>query len=112
MLVLFCQTHVILTFQSIHYYVSIYSYLIKSVITSIKVGDYVDYYEPNSVVGDKYKLLSGHITKIYPRDDLNVMTDTHLVIGLDPITNGRPIRFPSATGNWFGTDSADIALLR
>jgi hypothetical protein len=80
----------------------------KSLNITVKVGDYVDYFEPNSVVGDTYKLHNGQITKIYPRDDLHVMSDTHLVIGLDPITYGRPIRFPSVTGDWLNTDSADI----
>ena len=90
-----------------HYYVSIY-YLIKSVITSIKVGDYVDYYESNSVAGTKDKLCSGHITEIYPCDNMSVMIDTHLVIGLDPISYGRPIHFPSETGSWFYSDSSNI----
>jgi hypothetical protein len=59
------------------------------------------------LLGAKDKLRSGHITEIYPPDDLSAMIDSHLIVGLDPISYGRPIRFPSKTGRWYYTDSSD-----
>ena len=36
------------------------------------------------------------------------MTDTNLAVGLDPISYGKPICFPSKTGRWLYTDSSNI----
>ncbi len=70
----------------------------------MKVGDAVEYYAPESVVGDHFNICKGTVSTILPRDSLQEMTDAHVYIdGMIPITYGQPIRFVG--GKWFNSDN-------
>jgi hypothetical protein len=58
----------------------------------VKVADTIEYYVPESVVGDHFNICKGTVSTILPNDSLQEMTDIHFYIdGLIPITYGRPI---------------------
>ncbi len=57
----------------------------------MKVGDTIDYYAPESVVGDHFNICKGTVSTILPNDFLQEMTDVHFyfyIDGLMPITYG------------------------
>jgi hypothetical protein len=55
----------------------------------VKVGDTIEYYAPEAVVGDLFNICQGIVTTILPNYSLQVMTDVHFYIdGLIPITYG------------------------
>ncbi len=55
----------------------------------MKVGDTIEYYAPEAVVGDLFNICQGIVTTILPNYSLQVMTDVHFYIdGLIPITYG------------------------
>jgi hypothetical protein len=57
----------------------------------VKVGDTIEYYAPEVVVGDLFNICQGIMTTILPNDSLQVMTDVHFYInGLMPIIYGQP----------------------
>ncbi len=59
---------------------------------TVKVGDTVEYYVPESVVGDHFNICKSTVSTILPRDSLQEMTDVHAYVdGMIPITYGRPI---------------------
>ena len=59
---------------------------------TVKVGDTVEYYAPESVVGDHFNICKGNVSTILPRDSLQEMTDVHVYVdGMFPITYGQPI---------------------
>ena len=67
---------------------------------TVKVGNTIEYYAPEAVVGDPFNICKGMVTTILPNESLQVMTDVHSYInGLIPITYGRPILFEG--GEWF-----------
>jgi len=73
----------------------------------VKVGDTVEYYAPESVVGDHFNICKGTVSTILPRDSLQEMTDVHVYVdGMIPITYGRPIRFVG--GEWFNSDNRNF----
>jgi hypothetical protein len=54
----------------------------------VKVGNTVEYYAPESVVGDHFNICKGTVSTIL-RDSLQEMTDVHVYIdGMIPITYG------------------------
>ncbi len=56
------------------------------------MGDTIDYYAPEALVGDQYNTCKGNVTTNLPSEYLEVMTDIHLFVdGLVPITYGQPI---------------------
>jgi hypothetical protein len=56
---------------------------------TVKVGNTIEYYGPEAVVGDLFNICQGVVTTILPNDSLQVMTDMHFYIdGLIPITYG------------------------
>jgi hypothetical protein len=58
----------------------------------VKVGNTIEYYAPESVVGDRFNINKGTVSTILPNDSLHEMTDMHFYIDrLIPITYGRPI---------------------
>ena len=58
------------------------------------MGNTVEYYAPESVVGDHFNICKGTVSTILPRDSLQEMTDVHVYVdGMIPITYGQPIRF-------------------
>jgi hypothetical protein len=58
----------------------------------MKVGNTVEYYTPEAVVGEHFKICKSMVTTILPNFSLQVMTDVHFYIdGLIPITYGQPI---------------------
>jgi hypothetical protein len=58
----------------------------------VKVGDTVEYYAPEALVGDHFNICKGIVTTILPNESLQVMTDVNFYVdGLKPITYGRPI---------------------
>jgi hypothetical protein len=64
------------------------------------VGDTIEYYAPEAVVGDQYNICKGNVTTILPNESLQVIADIHFYVdGLVPITYGRPIQFEE--GKWF-----------
>ncbi len=70
------------------------------------MGNTVEYYAPESVVGDHFNICKGTVSTILPRDSLQEMTDVHVCIdGMIPITYGRPIRFVG--GKWFHSDNCN-----
>lgn len=98
-----------LYFGVLNVWIADYRYNQSSVIT-IKVGDQVDYYPPNSVVGAAHNLCSGYINSIYSSDGLGIY-DMHLVVGLDLLSYGSQICFPSGSGYWYSTKSRSISLI-
>jgi hypothetical protein len=55
----------------------------------VKVGDIIEYFAPEAVVGDYLNICKGMVTTILPNDSLEVMTDVYFYInGLIPITYG------------------------
>ena len=74
---------------------------------TVKVGDTVEYYAPESVVGDHFNICKGTVSTIFPRDSLQVMTNVHVYVdGMIPITYGRPIQFVG--GKWFNSDNCNF----
>ncbi len=70
----------------------------------MKVGNTVDYYAPESVVGDHFNICKGTVSTILPRDSLQEMIDVHVYVdGMILITYGQPIRFVG--GEWFNSDN-------
>ncbi len=70
----------------------------------MKVGDTVEYYAPESVVGDHFNICKGTVSIIFPCDSLQVMTDVHVYVdGMIPITYGQPIQLVG--GKWFNSDN-------
>ncbi len=58
----------------------------------MKVGNIIEYYAPEAVVGDHYNICKGMVATILPNESLQVMTDVHFYIdGLIPITYWYPI---------------------
>ncbi len=58
------------------------------------MGNTIEYYAPEAVVGNLFNICQGVMTTILPNDSLQVMTDVHFYIdGLIPITYGQPIWF-------------------
>ncbi len=59
---------------------------------TVKVGNTVEYYAPESVVGDHFNICKGTVSTSLPRDSLQEMTDVHVYLdGMIPITYGQPI---------------------
>ncbi len=57
-----------------------------------EVGNTVEYYAPESVVGDHFNICKGTVSTILPRYSLQQMTDVHVYVdGMIPITYERPI---------------------
>ncbi len=53
------------------------------------VGNTIEYYVPESVVGDPFNICKGTVSTILPNNSLQEMTEVHLYIdGLIPITYG------------------------
>ncbi len=74
---------------------------------TLKVGDTVEYYAPESVVGDHFNICKGTVSTILPYDSLQEITDVHVYVdGMIPITYGRPIRFVG--GEWFNSDNCNF----
>ncbi len=74
----------------------------------MKVGDTIEYYAPEAVVGDHFNICKGMVTTILPNESLQVMimTDMHFYVdGLIPVTYGRPIQFDG--GKWFLSDNCN-----
>ncbi len=70
------------------------------------MGDTIEYYAPEAVVGDQYNICKGNVTTILPNESLQVMTDVHLYIdGLVPIAYGLPIQFEE--GEWFFSNNCN-----
>ena len=70
------------------------------------MGDTIEYYVPEAVVGDLFNICQGIVTTILPNDSLHVMTDMHFYVnGLIPITYGWPIWFEG--GEWFFSDNCN-----
>ena len=60
---------------------------------TVKVGDLVEYYDPQGIPHNPSDICQGEVMEIFPSEWLSIITDTHLIIdGLHPITYGRPIR--------------------
>ncbi len=75
----------------------------------MKVGDTVEYYATESVVGDHYNICKGTVSTVLPRDSLQEMTDVHVYVdGMIPITYGGPIRFVG--GGWFNSDNCNFVV--
>jgi hypothetical protein len=73
------------------------------------MGNTIEYYVHEAVVGDQYKFGKGNVTTILPNESIQVMTDVHLFIdGLVPITYGRPIQFEE--GKWFFSSNCNCIL--
>jgi hypothetical protein len=73
----------------------------------VKVGDTIEYYVPESVVGDHFYICKGMVSTILPNDSLQEMTDVHFYIdGLIPITYGQPIRFEG--DEWFNSHKCNF----
>ena len=69
----------------------------------MKVGDRVEYYDPQGTPHNPRDVRLGEVTEILPSEGLNVMLDTHLIIdGLYPVTYGRPIRLDK--GEWISSN--------
>ncbi len=47
---------------------------------TVKVGDTIEYYVPESVVGDHFNICKGTVSTILPYDSLQEMTDVHFYI--------------------------------
>jgi hypothetical protein len=45
---------------------------------TVKVGDTVEYYAPESFVGDHFNICNGTVSTILPCDSLQEMTDVHV----------------------------------
>ncbi len=73
---------------------------------TVKVGDTIDYYAPNDVVGDQYNICKGNVATILPNESLQVMKDVHLYVdGFVPITYRQPIPFEE--GEWFFSNNCN-----
>ncbi len=73
----------------------------------MKVGNTIEYYVPESVVGDHFNVCKGTVSTILPNDSLQEMIDVHFYIdGLIPITYGRPIQFKR--GEWFNSRNCNF----
>ncbi len=60
----------------------------------MNVGNTIEYYVPEPVVGDHFNICKGTVSTILRRDSLQEMTDVHVYIdGMFPITYGQPIQF-------------------
>jgi hypothetical protein len=63
------------------------------------MGNAIEYYAPEAVVGDHFNICKGMVTTILPNDSSQVMTDVHFYIdGLIPITYayGQPFDLEEA----------------
>ncbi len=68
----------------------------------MKVDNTIEYYAPESVVGDHFNICKGTVSTVLSNDSLQEMTDVHFYIdGLIPITYGQPIQFEG--GKWFNS---------
>ncbi len=75
----------------------------------MKVGNTIEYYAPESVVGDHLNICKGTVSTILPNDSLQEMTGMHFYIdGLIPITYGQPIRFEG--GEWFNSHNCNFTI--
>ncbi len=73
----------------------------------MKVGDTIEYYAPESVVGNHFNICKGTVSAILPNDSLQEMTDLHFYIdGLIPITYRQPIQFEG--GEWFNSHNCNF----
>ncbi len=73
----------------------------------MKVGDSVEYYAPESVVGDHFNICKGTVSTILTRDSLQEMTDVHVYVdGMIPIIYWQPIQFVG--GEWFNSDNYNL----
>ena len=73
----------------------------------MNVGDTIEYYAPESVVGDHFNICKGTVSTILRCDSLQEMTDVHVYVdGMFPIPYGRPIRFVG--GEWFNSDNCNF----
>ncbi len=73
----------------------------------MNVGDTIEYYAPESVVGDHFNICKGTVSTILRCDSLQEMIDVHVYIdGMIPITYGRPIRLVG--GEWFHSDNCNF----
>ncbi len=73
----------------------------------MKVGNTIEYYAPESVVGDHFTICKGTVSTILPNDSLQEMTDVHFYIdGLTPITYGQHIQFEG--GEWFNSHNCNF----
>ncbi len=92
----------ILTFVLNNFIYKMNSYILPTV----KVGDTIENYAPEAVVGDHFNIHQGMVTIILPNDSLQVMADVHFYVdGLIPITYGQPIWFEG--GEWFYSDNCN-----
>ncbi len=70
----------------------------------VNVGDTIEYYVPESVVGDHFNICKGTVSTILHRDSLQEMIDVHVYVdGMIPITYGRPVWFVG--GEWLNSDN-------
>jgi hypothetical protein len=73
----------------------------------VKVDDTIEYYAPESVVGDDFNICKGTVSTNLPNDSLQEITDVHFYIdGLIPITYGQPIQFEG--GEWFNSHNSNF----
>jgi hypothetical protein len=74
---------------------------------TVKVGNTIEYYALESVVGDHFNICKGTVSTILLNDSLQEMTDVHFYIdGLIPITYGQPIQFER--GKWFNSHNCNF----
>jgi hypothetical protein len=72
----------------------------------VKLGNTIEYYATEAVVGDHFNICKGIVTTILPNYSLQVMTDVHFYVdGLIPITHGQPIQFEG--GDCFLSDNCN-----
>ncbi len=73
----------------------------------MNVGVTIEYYAPESVVGDHFNICKGTVSTILRRDSLQEMTDVHVYVdGMIPTTYGWPIRF--VRGEWFNSENRNF----
>jgi hypothetical protein len=65
----------------------------------VKVGNTIEYYAPEAVVGNLFNICQGVTTTILPNDSFQKMTDVHFYIdGLIPIFMDDPFNLKKANG--------------
>ena len=66
---------------------------------TITIGLIVDYFPVNSVIDINNQHLTGRVTTIYDSANLDIY-DQHLIIGMDVVTYGSFVRYPSRKDKW------------
>ena len=105
---LFIWTHLLNEFIYLTYHFEYICILHQPIV---KVGDLVEYYDPQGTPHNPRDVCQGEVTEIFPSEGLNVITDTHLIIdGLHPVTYGRPIRVNK--GEWISSNLCECIVDR